>query len=86
MSIAYDSKDGLLPKDNHTIKRAYPHRPKMMAALSNLLLLGPVSMLICSTDKNNYSNWKSLVVLQLGKELIESRLKNPPQAPNGSFW
>ncbi|MBW0460293.1 hypothetical protein O181_000008 [Austropuccinia psidii MF-1] len=55
MSIAYDSKDGLLPKDNQTVKRTYHHRPKSMAAISNLLLLGPVSMLICSTDKKNFS-------------------------------
>ncbi|MBW0481413.1 hypothetical protein O181_021128 [Austropuccinia psidii MF-1] len=81
ISIAYDSKYGLLPKYNHTVKRADHHRPKMMAEISKLLLLGTASMFICSTNKKNCPIWKSLLGLQLGKELIESKIKNPPQAP-----
>ncbi|MBW0479301.1 hypothetical protein O181_019016 [Austropuccinia psidii MF-1] len=83
ISIAYNSKDRLLPKDNHTAKRAYHHRPKMMEALPNLPLLSPVSMSISSTDKKNYPIWKYLVGIQIGKKLIKSNINNPPQAPNG---
>ncbi|MBW0470870.1 hypothetical protein O181_010585 [Austropuccinia psidii MF-1] len=86
MSIAYNSKDGLLQNDNNSVKRAYHHRPKMMAEISNLLLLGPFSIFICSTDKKNYPIWKYLVGIQLGKELIESNIKNAPQAPQCHFF
>ncbi|MBW0488857.1 hypothetical protein O181_028572 [Austropuccinia psidii MF-1] len=86
MSIAYDLRDVLLPKGNHTFKRAYHQRSKMMAAIFNLLLLGPVSMFICSTDKKNYPICESLVGLQLGKEIIGTNLNNPPQAPQWHYF